>query len=114
MILKLIDALALIFIEALPRGLVQSPHGKINVIMTLGGGSWSMMFTTALLADFSFSCDYAFLWLNKSRYTSSSVKFKLHFSDSCVQHYVAKSVHIATGKQEAAKEAQVCNESMKT
>ena len=36
-------------------GLVQSPCGKINVIMTLGGGgggggrgSWSMTFTTAL------------------------------------------------------------------
>ena len=60
------------------RGLVQSPCGKINVIMTFGGGggggggergSWSMMFTTALS-----SCDYAFLWLNKSRHTSSSVK----------------------------------------
>ena len=57
------------------RGLVQSPCGKINVIMTLGGrGSWPMTFTTALSAVFSFSCDYAFLWLNKSRHTSSSVK----------------------------------------
>ena len=40
-------------------GLVQSPCGKINGIMTLGGrGSWSMMYTTALSADFSFSYDY--------------------------------------------------------
>ena len=31
----------------------------------------------------------------------------LDFCDSCVKHYVAKSVHVATGKQEAAKEAQV-------
>ena len=31
----------------------------------------------------------------------------LHFSDSCVKHYIAKSVHIATGKQETVKEAQV-------
>ena len=38
----------------------------------------------------------------------------LHFSDSCVKHYVAESVHVATGKQETVKEAQVCNESMKT
>ena len=62
-------------------------------------------------ADFSFSCDYAFLWLNKSiaRHTSSSVKI----CDSCIKHYVAKSVHVATGKQETAKEAQVCNESTK-
>ena len=37
-----------------------------------------------------------------------------HFSDSCVKHYVAKSVDVATGKQEIVKEAQVCNESMKT
>ena len=53
-----------------------------------GGGSWSMtlIFTTALSADFSFSCDYAFLWLNKSR-------------------HVAKCVHVATGKQETIKEA---------
>ena len=27
--------------------------------------------------------------------------------------YVAKSVHVATGKQETAKEAQVCNKFMK-
>ena len=79
------------------RGLVQSPCGKINVIMTLGGrGSWSMTFsTTALSGDFSFSCDYAFLWLNKPRHTSSSVQI----CDSCIKHYVAKSVHVATGKQ---------------
>ena len=37
----------------------------------------------------------------------------LYFSDSCVKHYVAKSVHVATGKQETVKETQVCNESMK-
>ena len=56
------------------RGLVQSPCGKINVIMTLGGGGGGRHSTTALSADFRFSCDYAFLWLNKSRHTSSSVK----------------------------------------
>ena len=38
----------------------------------------------------------------------------LHFSDGCVKHYIARSVYIATGKQETVKEAQVCNESMKT
>ena len=31
-----------------------------------------------------------------------------------VKHYEAKSVHVAIGKQETVKEAQVCNESMKT
>ena len=36
----------------------------------------------------------------------------LHFSDSCVKHYVARSV--ATGKEETVKEAKVSNESMKT
>ena len=30
----------------------------------------------------------------------------MHFSDSCVKHYIAKSVHVATGKQETVKEAQ--------
>ena len=68
-----------------------------------------MMFTTALSAD---SCDYAFLRLNKSRHASSIIK--LHFSDGCIKHYIAKSVHVATGKQETVKAAQVCNESMKT
>ena len=38
----------------------------------------------------------------------------LHFCDSCIKHYIAKCVHVVTGKQETAKEAQVCNESMKT
>ena len=49
---------------------------------------------TALSADFSLSCDYAFMWLNKS-----SGRQNLHFSDtrSCIKHYVAKSVHVATG-----------------
>ena len=37
-----------------------------------------------------------------------------HFNDSYIKDYVAKSVHIATGKQETIKEAQVYNESMKT
>ena len=37
--------LAMLLLECF-RGLVQSPYGKINVIMTLGG----------VLADFSFSC----------------------------------------------------------
>ena len=64
--------------------------------------------TTALSADFSFSCDYAFLWLNKFGHASSSASQNLHFSDSCVKHYVAKSVHVAIGKQETVKEAQVC------
>ena len=43
----------------------------------------------ALSADFSLSCDYAFMWLNKS-----SGRQNLHFSDtrSCIKHYVAKSV----------------------
>ena len=50
-------------------------------------------FITALSADFSFSCDYAFLWLNKSRYASSSVKL-------CI---------LVT----TVKEAQIWNESMK-
>ena len=40
-------------------------------------------------------------------------KLILHFSDSCVKHYIAKSVHVATGKQETVKEAQIWNESMK-
>ena len=34
---------------------------------------------------------------------------KFAFCDSCIKHYVAKSVHVATGKQETAKEAQVCS-----
>ena len=36
--------------------------------------------------------------------------------DSCIKHYIAKSVHVATGKEETVKEVcmQVCNESMKT
>ena len=64
--------------------------------MRLGGGGLDpSRFTTALSADFSFSCDYAFLWLY-------------------IKHYLAESVHVATGKQETVKEAQVCNESMKT
>ena len=75
------------------RGLVQSPCGKINIIMTLGGGGG---LGTALSADFSFSCDYAYLWLNKSGHTSSSVKI-------CI---------FATGKQ--LQDMQVCNESIKT
>ena len=63
----------LLFREQTVRGLVQNPCGKISVIMTLGGqGSWSMTFYNCI--DFSFSCDYAFLWLNKSRHASSSVK----------------------------------------
>ena len=63
-------------IDTILGGLSKVLVGKINVIMILGGGrgSWSMTFTTALSADFSFSCDYAFLWLNKYRHTSSSVK----------------------------------------
>ena len=74
-------------------------------------GPWH--FTTALSADFSFSCDlhyyscdYAFLWLNKSRHGLQQCQ-NLYFCDS---HYVTKSVHLATGKQETDKEAQVCNE----
>ena len=31
-----------------------------------GGGSWSMIFYNCI----SFRCDYAFLWLNKSRHAS--------------------------------------------
>ena len=98
--------------------LVQSLCGKINVIMTLGGGGLGLWrFITALSADFSFCYDYALLWLNKSRHASSNVKICINFSDSYVKHYVAKSacVHVATGKQlqETVKEAQVCNESMK-
>ena len=87
-----------------------------------------MTFITALSADYSFSCDYAFLWLNKSRHASSSVKICIlvtavlikHYQEYIIGrdiiyswHYVAKSVHIAAGKQEAVKEAQVCNESVK-
>ena len=35
------------------RGLVQSPCGKINVIMTLGGrGSWSMTFYNCIVSRF--------------------------------------------------------------
>ena len=65
-----------------------------------------MTFRTALSADFSFSCDYAFLWLNKSRHTSSSVKICIFVTAvSSIMHYEAKSVHVATGKQETAKEA---------
>ena len=56
------------------RGLVQSPCGKINVIMTLGGGLVHDVLQLHCQQIFSFSCDYAFLWLNKSRHTSSSVK----------------------------------------
>ena len=41
-----------------------------------------------------YNCTYAFLWLNKSRYTSSSVIF----SDSYVDY-------VATGKQEEAHES---------
>ena len=70
--------------------------------MTLGGGGEGVLLhdvlQTAVSADFSFSCDYAFLWLNKSRHTSSSVKICIQVSDSCVKHYVANSVHVATGK----------------
>ena len=45
------------------RGLAQNPCGNINVSMMLGGGGGlgPRRFTTALSADFSFSCDYAFL-----------------------------------------------------
>ena len=68
------------------------------------------MFTTALSADFNIGCDYAFLWLNKSRHASSSVKI-------CILVIAAlrskKSVHVATGKQVEEKHVQVCNESMK-
>ena len=39
---------------------------------------------------------------------------KFAFCDSCVKHYIPNNVHVATGKQETVKEAQVCNESMKT
>ena len=48
-------------------------------------------------------------------YASSNVKICILISDRCVKHYVAKSVHVGTGKQETVKEAvpQVCNESMK-
>ena len=66
--LKLIDCLG---------GLVQSPCGKINVLMTLGGEGvlvHDVLQLHSRSADFSYSCDYAFLWLNKSGHTSSSVK----------------------------------------
>ena len=64
-------------------------------------------------ADFRFSCDYAFLSLNKSRHASSSVKICILVIYTSVEHNVATSVHVATGKQETVKEAQVCNESIK-
>ena len=74
--------------------------------MMLGGrgrGYWSMTFITALSADFSFSCDYAFLWLDTPPAVSN-----LYFSDSC------SYASVATGKHETVKEAQVSYESMKT
>ena len=54
--------------------------------------------------------DYVFLWLNKSRHASSSVKICMLVIAVCIKHYIAKSVHVATGKQETStvKEAQVC------
>ena len=73
--------------------------------MTLGGGGglgpWR--FTTALSADFSFNCDYAFLWLNKSRHTSNSVKICIFVIAVSSTSYLAESVHVATGKQETVK-----------
>ena len=57
-----------------------------------------MTFTTALSADFSLSCDSAFLWLNKSRHTSSSIKIGIFVTAVYQALYVAKSVHVATGK----------------
>ena len=50
--------------------------------------------------------DYSFLWLNKSRYASSSVKICILVTASCVKHYVAKRVQLR--KKEAVEEAQVC------
>ena len=54
------------------------------------------------------------LWLNKSGHTSSSVKICIFVTAVLSTSYLAESVHVATGKQETVKEAQVCNESMKT
>ena len=68
-----------------------------------------MTFCNCIVSKFSFSCDYAFLWLNKSRHTSSSVKICILVTAVSS----TKSVHVATGKQETVQEAQVCNESMK-
>ena len=60
------------------RELVQSPCGKINVIMTMGGGGGGGggvlvrdVLQLYIVLSAKFSCDYTFLWLNKSRHASS-------------------------------------------
>ena len=50
---------------------------------------------------------WAFLWLNKSGHTSSSVKICIFVTAVLNTSYLAESVHVATGKQETVKEAQV-------
>ena len=48
----------------------------------------------------------SFLWLNKSRHASSSIKICILVT-IVPNTTVAKIVHVATGKQETVKEAQV-------
>ena len=74
------------------RRLVQSPCGKIKEgVLVQDILQLHRQQTLPLVVM------YAFLWLNKSRHACSSVKICI-LVDSCVKHYLAKSVGVATGK----------------